>query len=99
MPQNNFNNYYSLPNKFFEFIQSKLALVIGPSFEMKKIVDKEKIGVVAKDYNRSSYHEIFERLTLAQINDYKIKTTNVAKAYCFERYETRLKEKIEQLLE
>lgn len=98
IPPNNFNNYYSLPNKFFEFIQSKLALVIGPSFEMKKIVDKEKIGVVARDFNRSSYHEIFERLSLAQVNNYKNITNSVARTYCSESYESKLKEKIDQLV-
>ena len=34
----NFNGYNALPNKFFEFIQARLAIAIGPSPEMSKYV-------------------------------------------------------------
>lgn len=34
----NFNYTHALPNKFFEFIQARLGIVIGPSPEMKRIV-------------------------------------------------------------
>lgn len=64
----NFNYEFALPNKFFEFIQARLAIAIGPSPEMKKIVEKEILGVVsdkfdglelAKKLNHLSNHEIF----------------------------------------
>src|SRR5205823_126992 len=35
----NFNQLHALPNKFFEFIQGRLALAIGPSPEMAHLVE------------------------------------------------------------
>lgn len=64
----NFNYEFALPNKFFEFIQARLAIAIGPSPEMKKILQKERIGIVSEKFdsielaqklNQLSNHEIF----------------------------------------
>ncbi len=64
----NFNYEFALPNKFFEFIQARLAIAIGPSPEMRKILEKERLGVVsenfdglelAKKLNQLSNHDIF----------------------------------------
>lgn len=64
----NFNYEFALPNKFFEFIQARLAIAIGPSPEMKKILEKERLGVVsdnfdgldlAKRLNQLSNNDIF----------------------------------------
>ncbi|RAX55506.1 capsular biosynthesis protein, partial [Helicobacter monodelphidis] len=40
----NFNGYYALPNKFFEFIQARLAIAIGPSKEMARYVQQYDLG-------------------------------------------------------
>lgn len=37
LPDNSFNNKNALPNKFFEFVQSRLMLVTGPSAEMQTL--------------------------------------------------------------
>jgi len=39
-----FNLKYALPNKLFEFVQARLAVAIGPSIEMRKIVEKYDCG-------------------------------------------------------
>lgn len=41
----------TLPNKFFEFIQSRLAVAIGPSPEMSRYVNAGDLGVVATDFS------------------------------------------------
>lgn len=45
-----FNMLYALPNKLFEFIQARLAVAIGPSPEMARIVREFECGVVADDF-------------------------------------------------
>jgi len=50
LPPLNFNQEYALPNKIFEFIQARLAVVIGPSEEMADLVRKYKIGRVANSF-------------------------------------------------
>lgn len=41
---------YTLPNKFFEFIQARLAVAIGPSPEMAAVVEAYGCGIVAGDF-------------------------------------------------
>lgn len=50
LPPNNLNRRFALPNKFFEFIQARLAVAIGPSPEMAELVRRHRCGVVAADF-------------------------------------------------
>ena len=50
----NFNYKHALPNKLFDFIQARLGIGISPSLEMKKIVEKYDLGVVADDFSARS---------------------------------------------
>jgi hypothetical protein len=70
-PPTSFNQKHTLPNKFFEFIQARLAVAIGPSIEMEKIVKKYDCGVVAKDFKPRSLAEKINRLTTDEIMYYK----------------------------
>ncbi len=45
------NLRYVLPNKFFEFIQARLAIVSGPSIEVEKYVHQHGLGVIAQDFD------------------------------------------------
>ncbi len=67
----NFNQKYSLPNKFFEFIQARLALAIGPSPEMEKIVKRYNLGVVASDFSSKEMAKILNKLDKEKIDFYK----------------------------
>ena len=54
LPPNSFNNAIALPNKIYEFIQAKLAIAIGPSPEMQRLVKHFDLGVVAADFSAES---------------------------------------------
>jgi hypothetical protein len=41
---------FVLPNKFFEFVQARLAVAIGPSPEMARIADQWGFGVIADSF-------------------------------------------------
>jgi len=73
----NFNNANALPNKFFEFIQSRLAVLIGPSPEMAKIVQHYSLGWVIPDFNPLSFSKKLNALTSEEIKQYRL---NCAKA-------------------
>ena len=51
LPPVNFNYHFALPNKFFEFVQARLAVAIGPSPEMARIVRQYGFGVVADNFD------------------------------------------------
>ncbi len=72
IPPTNFNLKYGLGNKFFEFVQSRLAVVIGPDIEMSKYVRKYNLGIISNDWSAES---------LAN----SIKSTNTTKLMFFKK--------------
>jgi Glycosyltransferase Family 4/Glycosyl transferases group 1 len=50
LPPQHVNQEFTLPNKFFEYIQARIAPAIGPSPEMARIVRQWDCGIVAEDY-------------------------------------------------
>ncbi len=67
----NFNNLHALPNKLFEFVQGRLALAIGPSPEMARIVKEHQCGVVAADFSPVTMATALSGLDVTAINTYK----------------------------
>jgi hypothetical protein len=50
LPPSSTNAFHALPNKFFEFVQARLAVIIGPSPEMAKYVQEYKFGLITNDF-------------------------------------------------
>lgn len=59
----NYNNAYAMPNKFFEYVQARLALVIGPSPEMARVVDDRGLGAIADDFTAEAVARALDGLT------------------------------------
>ena len=57
LPPFNFNYQYALPNKIFEFVQARLAVVTTPNPEMKNMVDKYDLGKTSAGYSPKSMAE------------------------------------------
>jgi hypothetical protein len=79
LPPRNLNSKFSLPNKFFEFIQARLAICIGPSIEMKAYVIKYNLGVVAEDYDPFTISQKLNNLSSSQIDSFKKQSHKYAK--------------------
>lgn len=67
----NFNYAMALPNKFFEFLQARLAVAIGPSPEMARLVERYDCGVVAPDFEPASLARRLNALTADGIDHFK----------------------------
>jgi glycosyltransferase involved in cell wall biosynthesis len=76
-----FNYKFALPNKFFEFIQARLAIAVGPSPEMSRIVNQYDLGVVATDFTSASMAIVLASLSLKQINQFKRNADSCARDY------------------
>ena len=87
IPPINFNYQNTLPNKFFECIQARIALAIGPIPEMKKITEKFDIGIVSKDFTATSLGKQIQELTAEKINSFKNNTAVVARELNAEKNE------------
>ena len=71
LPPTNLNYRFALPNKFFEFIQARLAVAIGPSPEMARLVERHAVGVVAADFAPATLGRQLNALDAATIDRYK----------------------------
>ncbi|KAA5533771.1 glycosyltransferase family 4 protein [Taibaiella lutea] len=71
LPPNNFNYKVALPNKLFEFIQARLAILISPSIEMKKIVEQYDLGYITQGFSAADFRTATVGLNADKINKFK----------------------------
>ena len=79
LPPTNFNLKFALANKFFEMIQSRLALAIGPDIEMSKYVNKYELGMISEDWSSFSLAEKIKSTNVYKISNYKKQSDKYAK--------------------
>jgi hypothetical protein len=87
LPPSNVNRRYALPNKFFEFVQARLALAIGPSPEMARLVHHYGCGIVADDFAPESLAPVLNALDASSIAALKRASDVAAKELCAEENE------------
>jgi len=63
LPPVSFNNAWALPNKFFDFVQARLGVVVGPSPEMARLVREHGLGAVAEDFSAKALTAVLDGLT------------------------------------
>ncbi|PFG32510.1 glycosyltransferase [Sanguibacter antarcticus] len=51
IPPTHTNARYTLPNKFFDYVQARLAIAVGPSIEMARLVERYRLGVVSDGFD------------------------------------------------
>jgi len=79
VPPVNMNYKFGLGNKFFEFIQSRLALVTGPMIEMAYYINKYELGIATKSFVPEEIANEINSLTDEQIQSYKNNSDRFAK--------------------
>jgi hypothetical protein len=79
-----FNYLHALPNKFFEFVQARLAVAIGPSPEMARLVREFDCGVVSDDFRPDSLASALAALTPESLARLKQNAHRAADALCWE---------------
>jgi hypothetical protein len=85
LPPVNVNYHFALPNKFFEFIQARLALAVGPSPEMAPILQKYGCGIVAKSFEPAELGRKLRRLSDEEVQSMKNASHAAAKDLCYEK--------------
>lgn len=90
-----FNITYNLPNKFFEFIQARLAIAIGPSPDMAHLVNKYKCGFISPDFSIDSMIKTLQALTPEMIDGAKLNSDKASSILCYEKESKKLLELIQ----
>lgn len=76
----NLNHAFALPNKVFDFVQARLALVIGPAEEMERVVRQNGLGVVTEDFTADSLRRALDSLTPENVSRWKHASDRAASA-------------------
>lgn len=66
-----FNLAWCLPNKFFDFIQARLGVVVGPSPEMVSFVERYGFGAIAADFTGEALSKTLDALTPESVDEFK----------------------------
>ena len=65
------NNVMALPNKFFDYVQARLGIIVGPSIEMARIVREHDLGVVTEGFDEASIAATIDALTPERVDEFK----------------------------
>ena len=85
-----FNVTFNLPNKFFEFIQARLAIAIGPSPDMAQLVREYQCGFVAEEFTIDSMARTLLALRPEHIDQAKANSDLAANELCYEMESLKL---------
>ena len=97
LPPENFNYSNALPNKFFDFIQARLAIAIGPSPEMAGYVEQFKNGVVSSDFSPKSLATLLKNISPESLLEMKQNSDRAASELCAEKNGVIFRETINQI--
>lgn len=84
VPPTIINHRLGLPNKFFEAIQARLAVVSGPTMEIEKRISEFGIGATTGSFEVSELVEILRNLTPNVISEWKLASHEAAKVLNWE---------------
>jgi hypothetical protein len=79
-----FNYRYGLPNKLFEFIQARLAVVSGPSPEIASVIESYECGVSSKEFSVESMVSLLKGLKVDDIIRMKNASNRASSELCWE---------------
>src|SRR5690606_3328147 len=71
LPPTTFSYTWALPNKVFDFVQARLATVVGRSTEMAELVRERRLGVVAEDFTPQALADALAGLDPAAVAEYQ----------------------------
>ncbi len=79
LPPVSFNHLWALPNKVFDFVQGRLALVVGPSPEMAALVRRHGLGVVTDDFTPQALARALDSLDPESVRGWKAASHRAAR--------------------
>ncbi|MBW8173416.1 glycosyltransferase family 1 protein [Ornithinimicrobium sp. Arc0846-15] len=78
LPPLTFNYRFTLPNKFFDFVQARLGIIVGPSPEMAGLIELHGLGAVTEDFTAQSLAAALDGLSDEQVAGFKAASHAVA---------------------
>lgn len=98
IPPTHTNAKLTLPNKFFDYVQARLGIAIGPSEEMVRELHRYDLGVVSSSFEPRDLSASLLVLDSEQVNEFKEAADRAAGPLSFELQAAPVRKRIEQLL-
>jgi hypothetical protein len=98
IPPTHTNARFALPNKFFDYVQARLAIAVGPSVEMASLVERHGLGAVSAGFEVEQCRESLLSLDREQIIQSKLAADAAARELSFETDERHAQGIIKSLL-
>jgi hypothetical protein len=97
LPEHNYNYAVALPNKLFEYIQARLCIVVSPSIEMKRIVEKYSLGIVSRGFSPIEFADAIRNISIESIQMFKENADKYAFELSDNRYQQLYLEAVKEL--
>jgi hypothetical protein len=98
LPPVTFNYRFALPNKLFDFVQARLAVVVGPSPEMAALVRRHGLGIVLPDFGARSLAAAVDAMSDTDVAEFKQASHRAARELGAERQIGGWREDVEAIL-
>lgn len=98
IPPTHTNARLTLPNKFFDFVQARLGIVVGPTIEMQRLVEQHGLGVVADGFAVDDVMRALGSLTSDAVRTFKSASAAAARELSFETDAAVIRELVAPLL-
>lgn len=98
IPPTHTNARLTLPNKFFDYVQARLGIAIGPSSEMVNELSRSQLGVVASSFEADDLAASIAHLTTKEIEEFKAAADQSAERLSFDRQVEVVRERLYELL-
>lgn len=89
-PPSTFNLEHCMPNKLFEYIQARLAIITAPLADLMIFVQKYQVGLVCQSYECDDLAKTINKLNEDDILNYKANSDNIAKRFSQESNNDKL---------
>lgn len=99
IPPTHTNARLTLPNKFFDYVQARLLVAVGPSPEMKTLVDQYSLGRVAADFSVEECADSLRTLQRGAIESYKQAAHRAAQYLNFEHDSQKIRSLLSEILD
>lgn len=79
LPPTTINSELALPNKLFDFVQARLAIVVGPSPDMAELTRRHELGIVTDDFSEDALVRALDELAPPMVAAAKSASDRVAR--------------------
>lgn len=86
------NYRYCLPNKMFEYIMADVPVIVSDLEDMKSVIKKHQVGVVASENSVKGFCEAVKEALNLDMKQVRFNLLNTKQTYCWENQEKVLRE-------